>query len=278
MQSTSFSPAPAATWESPVRCRGSTGQRGLKRGVGEMLEMKSCCKCGGQKLATTDFFYLSKGKLDSTCRTCIKARRLSKYHELSTEDQKACNQASWETRKQKHPDLGQRIYQSILADPAKAAAKKEARKTWARKEYAQYPNRSKKRQKLYMNRLKENPERLAKRIEYLRHNYAENRLQRIAYSAALRCFRLSIPGAWTGEDIRKLFAKQKGCCFYCLKKIFFKGSPWHIDHFIPISRGGTNYPDNLVVACASCNLSKHDKMPWEWMPERFSHLAPLTGS
>ena len=44
------------------------------------------------------------------------------------------------------------------------------------------------------------------------------------------------------------------CCVYC-------GSPaTSVDHIIPRSKGGTDYPDNLVAACSRCNYSKGDKI------------------
>jgi hypothetical protein len=35
----------------------------------------------------------------------------------------------------------------------------------------------------------------------------------------------------------------------------------HVDHMIPVSAGGTDDHDNLVTACAECNLGKKDLMP-----------------
>jgi hypothetical protein len=32
----------------------------------------------------------------------------------------------------------------------------------------------------------------------------------------------------------------------------------HVDHVIPVSDGGEDVPENLVAACASCNLGKSD--------------------
>ena len=44
------------------------------------------------------------------------------------------------------------------------------------------------------------------------------------------------------------------CCAYC-------GNPaTTVDHIIPRSKGGTDYPDNLVAACSRCNYSKGDKI------------------
>ena len=42
------------------------------------------------------------------------------------------------------------------------------------------------------------------------------------------------------------------------------------DHAIPLSRGGTDWPANLVPACRSCNSSKRDKTPSEFKAYRGS--------
>jgi 5-methylcytosine-specific restriction endonuclease McrA len=41
-----------------------------------------------------------------------------------------------------------------------------------------------------------------------------------------------------------------------------------MDHLVPISRGGTNARDNLVLACFACNRSKGGKLLAEWQAER----------
>lgn len=38
-----------------------------------------------------------------------------------------------------------------------------------------------------------------------------------------------------------------------------------IDHQVPTSRGGTNELENLVACCQSCNSSKGDRTPEEWL-------------
>lgn len=48
-------------------------------------------------------------------------------------------------------------------------------------------------------------------------------------------------------------------CAYC------PGPFEHVDHVIPLSKGGTAWPSNLVPACASCNCSKGAKNVWEWL-------------
>jgi 5-methylcytosine-specific restriction endonuclease McrA len=38
----------------------------------------------------------------------------------------------------------------------------------------------------------------------------------------------------------------------------------HVDHRVPLSRGGTNLFENLVTACAPCNQSKGPKPLSDW--------------
>ena len=65
------------------------------------------------------------------------------------------------------------------------------------------------------------------------------------------------------KKLRFEVLKRDGfACQYC-----GQGAPHvvlHVDHVIPVSRGGTNDPDNLVAACESCNSGKrasfHDPM------------------
>lgn len=51
-------------------------------------------------------------------------------------------------------------------------------------------------------------------------------------------------------------------CRYC--KCELTDDSVTIDHQIPLSRGGSNWPSNLVPACASCNKRKHARTPQEY--------------
>ena len=42
------------------------------------------------------------------------------------------------------------------------------------------------------------------------------------------------------------------------------GTDAHIDHILPLSRGGENVDDNAQLLCPYCNLSKGSKTMEEW--------------
>jgi hypothetical protein len=61
--------------------------------------------------------------------------------------------------------------------------------------------------------------------------------------------------------LRSLVAKKSGYrCSYCLTVEEIVGALFTVDHIIPESLGGTTTPDNLCLACWSCNLIKSDKI------------------
>ena len=63
------------------------------------------------------------------------------------------------------------------------------------------------------------------------------------------------------ENVQEILSEQKGRCFYCDNKVH---DTFHVDHVVPLSRGGEDSPDNLVIACPECNLDKSDKLLHEW--------------
>mgnify|MGYP002142011573 FL=1 len=64
------------------------------------------------------------------------------------------------------------------------------------------------------------------------------------------------------KDLRRQFALFNDCCAYCGKSE--SDEILHIDHFIPVSKGGTHVLGNLVPACKTCNFSKRNHHPEEW--------------
>ena len=98
--------------------------------------------------------------------------------------------------------------------------------------------------------------------QYQRVYSSANSEKKRAQKHNRRALERGADGWHTREDIQIQYERQKGKCYWCGEKVD-KG--YHVDHVVPLSRGGSNWPDNLVIACPSCNQSKSDKLPHEWI-------------
>jgi 5-methylcytosine-specific restriction endonuclease McrA len=87
---------------------------------------------------------------------------------------------------------------------------------------------------------------------------------RVGY-AAKAARRAKAEGSFTGDDIKALFAAQKGRCPICRDSI---AKRFHIDHVMPLIRGGRNDRTNLQLLCVTCNLRKGPKDPIAFAQER----------
>lgn len=77
---------------------------------------------------------------------------------------------------------------------------------------------------------------------------------------------LDAPGKHTIADIKNKLRQQNEVCYWCKEPLILSGEgKYHIDHLIPLSRGGSNGPENIVCSCPSCNLSKNNRLPHEWI-------------
>jgi len=65
--------------------------------------------------------------------------------------------------------------------------------------------------------------------------------------------------------VPKLLVRQKGRCAIC-KKSIKRG--YHLDHVIPLVRGGRNTDSNTQLTCCRCNLKKGAKGPIQFMQEQ----------
>ena len=91
---------------------------------------------------------------------------------------------------------------------------------------------------------------------------AERALRRRLKNQRKNARRAGAGGRVKPADIEFLMRAQKGRCFYCTRKL---GKKWHIDHFHPLSLGGSNERKNLRLACEPCNLAKSDKPAAEFL-------------
>lgn len=72
------------------------------------------------------------------------------------------------------------------------------------------------------------------------------------------------PFPWSVKE--PLLKETKGLCAHCGVQLD-RYTNLSVDHFIPLSKGGTNDPDNLTVLCDDCNTKKSDMiLPTMWYP------------
>ena len=98
-----------------------------------------------------------------------------------------------------------------------------------------------------------------------RQKRAANPEQYAAYSRNRKHRVRNAQGSHTGDDVQAIFAAQKGRCAYCREPITMRAK--HVDHILPLARGGTNDRRNLQITCAGCNQRKHTKHPVEFARE-----------
>lgn len=63
------------------------------------------------------------------------------------------------------------------------------------------------------------------------------------------------------KEVMKYFENRCGYCGVKLKD-------YHIEHVIPLSRGGSHTKSNIIVSCPSCNYDKNTKRLEEWYPQQ----------
>ena len=119
---------------------------------------------------------------------------------------------------------------------------------------------------------KENPERNKEKVrEWVKANpelakerwrkwREANPEKKSAQRQQRRALKANADGTSTAEQIKARFQYHENRCYYCGDN----ESGLHVEHRIPLSRGGSNWPANLVPSCPSCNLQKGTKTETEF--------------
>jgi len=193
---------------------------------------KQCSKCHETWPATAEYYGpdgRARDGLQSQCRYCRRASQRASY----------------------------------AADPEKCVARR-MRYYWEHREAelaysAAYHRANPEKIRRYQHRWSlRNPE---KRREAHRNWRKRNAERSRAYTRSRQARLAGAAGRYTADDVTAQLQRQRGRCYWCEKKL---GDSYHVDHVNPVARGGLNGPENIVVACPSCNLRKGAKHPMEW--------------
>ena len=197
-------------------------------------ESKICTKCGVEFPATTEFFHVVKhGKfgLNSRCKGCI-----TKY---SKENSKIAveRMTKW---KNDNPDK-LKEHTTLYYERHKEDCNKRSREYY-----------------------KDNSTKIN---EWIKQWKIGNKDRVCWYSHKRRVLLLGLEYHHTLEDETSLWVEQCGFCYYCgidLTTLVEK----HLEHKIPLVRGGDDTKDNLCWSCPRCNYEKHRKTEKEYTESR----------
>ena len=224
--------------EQPPR---GSNHRGLRQGLNPMptpdhTPSKRCTKCGDEYPATAEYFHADRSKLSgirSSCKWC------------STADALAYRRSHLEKRTE-----AERRYKRANRDKCNALLR-----AWRKKNPDKVNSESTRASKRAWKK------RNADKVQQDRREFMRTHPEKVAeYNRNRRARRLNSEGAHTDKDVQLIFKHQHGKCYYCKCELGL----YHVDHVIPLSRGGSNGPENIVLACAHCNSTKNNKMPHEW--------------
>lgn len=90
----------------------------------------------------------------------------------------------------------------------------------------------------------------------------ENRDAVRAYNNTRKALKRNCNGTHTAADIAEIMLMQGRKCAYCKVPL---NKSYHVDHIIPLSKGGRNDRRNLQILCVRCNLSKSKLDPLDFM-------------
>ena len=220
-----------------------------------MKETKRCTKCGKIK-PLAEFHVRSDRKSGrrSACKTCSNAKSIA-YHQENRE-QVLARQARHRESHREEENARSRIYRD--------GHKEEIRVRNRAYQEAHKEDLAAKRRTYYQ----ENCEQLkaksaAFREEHRNECAASNALwrQTPAGRASIRAKhhnrRVREGKPLVKDVIEEVIADAKGICAYCNGRI--EPGTGHIDHIVPIAKGGVNERINLIYVCRGCNLSKGPK-------------------
>jgi 5-methylcytosine-specific restriction endonuclease McrA len=236
----------------------------------DVLSCKKCTKCGETK--SVDLFYFTKkgsNKKRAECKKCI----------IGPPHPKIKNSVKWIDRPGNRDRINatRRAHYNKHADHFREIAKKRRAENIeeilrkSRAAYASDPKRHaamalKSHKKHYATARawkKANPDKVA---EYSRRYSLKNpghhipaRHLRRARKKSVKCERIK------KGLIERLLLQQRGLCPYC--SIELVSTKKHLDHIIPLARGGSHTELNFQITCQPCNQRKYTKHPLDFAAE-----------
>ena len=82
--------------------------------------------------------------------------------------------------------------------------------------------------------------------------------------------------SYTDDEIKWVYGRTDGCCFYCgthltlgCYGLIAERGAWEVNYFIPKLNNEERRRENWVPACITCDTVKRECFPWEYDARRF---------
>jgi 5-methylcytosine-specific restriction endonuclease McrA len=197
-----------------------------------------------------------------TCKTCEKEKSLSDNFRPHTVKGKVyfeyeCRRCTVDKVNKKRAENPEEFR---AAERARYAAKPENYRARCRRNRLNSREKTRKRSK---ERRTENIDKVRAQNRAIAKRWrAAHPFEAKQWSAKQRAIKRSVKtGQVTKKQIDNLHLKQKGKCAICRKKLTTR----HIDHIIPLSKGGAHEILNFQITCPGCNMSKKAEHPIDYM-------------
>ena len=109
----------------------------------------------------------------------------------------------------------------------------------------------------------ENKERVSNVLNAWRK---ENHERTLMHKKVRRARKRANGGKLSSGIIDRLMILQRSKCACCHADL--KCTNYHLDHMMPLARGGKNEDLNIQLLCPTCNMSKHASHPIDFMQSR----------
>jgi 5-methylcytosine-specific restriction endonuclease McrA len=223
---------------------------------------KSECKeCNRKRKGAKKFIPIIKNENGKECRTCGEFKSFAEFHKDKRQPDghvSKCKTCRNERMKQYYEENKEDVLQrnAQYVEKNKVKVKKLRKKYYdANQEYITQRERNRWRENAEV--LKEKKRQWGK-TKQGQEAYYRSRTKRRSYKHKVD---------FTPFERTTILERDKWTCQSCGCKVHDRHTgDWntydkaHIDHIIPVSKGGNSEPSNLQVLCRTCNLSKQDKI------------------
>jgi hypothetical protein len=247
--------------------------------------LKRCTKCGNEYPATTEHFNKNcqaNDGLHPNCKACRSVYR-QQNHEHIYQQKRRWRQTNPDREKSRVLTWIAANRQRYLDKKCEYYRKNKTRILAAmRIRYFEYHEEEKEKRRQYYalnkNWIRINVQRMYRDNTEFRNSVRERvrqwriqnpeqyRAMMKVASARRRLREKNAEGSFTREDLSLQYRSQRGRCWWCGCELNGK---YHADHLTALVRNGSNDPRNIVLSCATCNLSKGGKPPWLWIGRLF---------